>query len=151
MTVEAAKNKQFHCQNSRDVWILAMFLTMACQCYESRVSGYLEIYKEPHSNFSYEETDKREDESDKETLAGYQGATTSQERGSEGDQTRCQDGVGEDGELVPGGLEVEMFRHQERHPGRGEEGPEQHDQGVDGADTTSQHQVATPATHLVSF
>jgi len=115
---------------------------------DALVINPLEIYKEPHSNFSYEETDKREDESDKETLAGYQGATTSQERESEGDQTRCQDGVGEDGELVPGGLEVEMFRHQESHPGRGEEDPEQHDEGVDSADTTPQHEVTTPTTHL---
>ena len=44
-----------------------------------------------------------------------------------------------------------MFRHQEGDPGRGEESSEQHDQGVDSADTPPQHQVATPATHLVSL
>ena len=111
------------------------------ECYESGVSvivsGYLEIHKEAQCNFSNKETDKREDESDKETLAGYQGPTTAQEWESQGDQPGCQDGVGDHGELVPGGLEVEVLRHQEGGPGRGEDGSEQHDQGVDGANTAS--------------
>ena len=43
------------------------------------VSGYLEVYKEAHGKFSNDETDKREDESDQETLAGYQGPAAGQE------------------------------------------------------------------------
>ena len=84
-----------------------------------------------------DETDKREDEGDEETLAGDQGAATPQEGDGDADQASRQDGVGDHGELVPGGLEVEMLRHQEGDPGRGEDGSEQHDQGVDGANTAS--------------
>ena len=78
---------------------------------------------------------KREDESDQKTLAGYQGPATGQEWESEGDQAGCQEGVGDHGELVPAGLEVEVLRHQEGGPGCGEESSEEHDQGVDSADT----------------
>ena len=112
------------------------------------VSAHLEIHKEPHGNFSNKETQKREDESDKKALAGDQGATAAQEGDGEADQAGRQHGVGDHGELVPAGLEVEMFRHQEGCPGRGEEGPQQHHQGVDSADTAPQHQVTTPTTHL---
>ena len=96
-----------------------------------------------------DETDKREDEGDEETLAGDQGAAAPQEGDGEAHQTSRQDGVGDHGELVPGGLEVEMLRHQEGDTGRGEEGSEQHDHGVDGAHPAPQHQVTTPPTHLV--
>ena len=114
----------------------------------SWVWGYLEINKESHSNFTNKETDEREDEGDEEALAGHQGPAAGQEWESEGDQAGGQDEVGDDGELVPRRLEVEMFRHQEGCPGRGEEGPQQHHQGVDSADTAPQHQVTTPTTHL---
>ena len=112
------------------------------------VSGYLEIQQEPHRNFPNDETDKREDEGDEEALAGDQGAATPQEGDGEADQAGRQDGVGDHGELLPAGPEVEVLRHQEGGPGRGQEGPEQHDQGVDSADTASQHEVTTPPTHL---
>ena len=113
------------------------------------VASYLEIHQEPHSNFPNDETDKREDEGEEETLAGDQGAATPQEGDGEADQAGRQDGVGDHGELVPAGLEVEMLRDEEGCPGRGEEGPQQHDQGVDSADTAPQHQVTTPTAHLV--
>ena len=112
------------------------------------VSGYLEIQQEPHRNFPNDETDKREDEGEEETLAGDQGPATPQEGDGEADQAGRQHRVGDNGELIPAGLEVEMFRHQEGCPGRGEEGPQQHHQGVDSADTAPQHQVTTPTTHL---
>ena len=52
--------------------------------------------------------------------------------------------------LLPGGLEVEMLRDQESHPGSGEEDPDHHDEGVDGADTPPEDQVTTLTTHLAS-
>ena len=120
-----------------------------CNNGQQPAASYLEIHQEPHSNLPNDETDKREDEGEEETLARDQGAATPQEGDGEADQTGRQDGVGDHGELVPAGLEVEMFRHQEGDPGRGEEGPQQHDQGVDSADTAPQHEVTTPTTHLV--
>ena len=113
--------------------------------------GYLEINKESHSNFSNKETDEREDEGDQEALAGHEGPAAGQEWESEGDQAGGQDEVGDDGELVPRRLEVEMFRHQQRGPGRGEQDAHHHDEGVDGADAAPEQQVTTPATHSASL
>ena len=116
----------------------------------SWLSSYLEINKKSHSNFSNEETNESEDEGDEETLAGYEGATAGQEGESEADQPSGQYEVGEDGELVPRSPKVEILSHKEREAGRGEEGPDQHDESVDSTDRPPQHQVTTPTTHPAS-
>ena len=116
----------------------------------SWLSSYLEIYKKSHSNFSNEEANESEDEGDEETLAGDEGAAAGEEGECEADQSGGEDEIGEDGELVPRGPKVEVLRHQERDPGSGEDGPEEHDESVDTADGPPQHEVTTPPAHLVS-
>ena len=115
---------------------------------------YLEVDQEAQGELPRQEADQAQHEGGEQALAGDQGAATREEGRAEGQQPRGQQRPGHDGELVPGRGEVEVLRHQERGPGRGQQQPEQHHQEVHGAHAPPEQGVAASAAHcdhLVNF